>query len=122
MSQSENIATTPTPARPNQRRSRRQSPKGSTRVRAFRNALGVGPNIGTSVLDVSETGVRLTLKENLAPGTEFEVNLETVGGSRSVKAIAVIVWSVPAADGRFVVGASFQKAISYSDLQSLARS
>src|ERR1700722_14552775 len=96
------------PKRPNMRRSRRQSPKRSTRLKAFRNPMGLGPNIAVSVLDLSEGGIRLILKESLAPKAEFEINLET-SGSRPVKAIAQVVWSLPLADGNFCIGASFQK-------------
>jgi len=104
----------------NKRRARRQRPKGSTAARATRDALGPGPNIAAGVLDVSEAGVRLLLTEQLPPGREFEVSL--VGpGTPPVKVIARVVWSVPAADGTFVVGASFQKDLSYADLLSLAR-
>lgn len=106
--------------RANLRGSRRQKPKGSTRAVAFQNWLGLGTNIAVSVLDVSESGLRLILKQELPLGHEFEVNLTSVG-SKSVKALALVVWCVPAADGTFVVGAKFQKAISYGDLHVLAK-
>mgnify|MGYP001016168403 CR=1 FL=1 len=40
--------------RSNTRRARRQQPKGSTRVRAYRNPLGLGANIAIALLDLSE--------------------------------------------------------------------
>jgi hypothetical protein len=107
--------------RSNKRRSRRQSPKGSTRVRAYRNALGLGPNISAGVLDVSETGVRLLLKETLPIGQEFEVILESVAGSGFVKVIAKVIWVVKTADGQFCTGSEFTKSLSYANLQKLAR-
>lgn len=106
--------------RKNQRRCRRQDPKGSTKVRAYRNVLGLGANVAAGVLDVSEAGARLLLSESLPPGTEFEVHFESAA-SRPVKLVAAVVWSVAAADGRFVVGVRFQKALGYADLQALSR-
>jgi hypothetical protein len=114
------LITPPNGVRRNQRRTRRQPPKSSTRARAYKNALGLGTNIAAGVLDVSEAGARLLLKEELPVGHEFEVILESPG-SRSVKVLARVVWSVPAADGTFVVGTVFQARLSYPDLHALAR-
>jgi hypothetical protein len=113
-------AATPTPQRKNQRRSRRQPPKGGTRVRAYGNLLGIGANLGVKLLDLSETGVRLVLKSDLPPGQQFVVELESIG-SRAVRMPCIVVWSVEAADGGFVVGAAFQKTLSYLDLHTLAK-
>jgi len=80
----------------------------------------MGANIAAGVLDVSEAGARLLLKEELPVGHEFEVILDSPG-SRSVKILARVIWSVPAADGTFVVGTAFQARLSYADLHALAR-
>jgi hypothetical protein len=106
--------------RPNKRATRRQSPKGNVKVRAYKSTLGLGPNIAVSILDVSEMGIRLLLKESLPIGHAFEVSLESVS-CKPIKTIAEIVWSVPAADGTFCVGARFQKSIPYRDLALVAR-
>lgn len=103
----------------NRRRARRQGPAGTTRVRAYANALGLGPNVALAVLDLSETGARLLLKQEVPAGREIEVRLE--GNSRSVKALARVVWSVPAADGSFCAGAEFAKPLAYAELSALAR-
>jgi hypothetical protein len=89
-------------------------------VKATRNALGLGPNIAVSILDLSETGVRLLLKEEMKPNHEFEVVLETAG-NRSVKLVASVIWCVASADGRFCVGAHFTKSISYADMLALSQ-
>jgi hypothetical protein len=73
-----------------------------------------------SVLDVSENGVRLVLKEGLPVGHEFAVTLEGLS-SRAVKVVARVVWSAALADGNFCVGAAFGKGLSYYDLSALAR-
>lgn len=111
--------TASTCSRANQRASRRQPPKKSTKAKAYRNHLGLGPNIGVQLLDISENGIRVILKEELPLGREFELNFETPG--KAVKVHAKVVWSVPSADGQFVVGAKLSKSLSYSDLHLLAR-
>ncbi len=98
-----------------------QGPKGGTKARCSRGALGLGANLAVAVLDVSETGARLVLKADLPKGQEVELALENVGG-RAVKGLAEIVWSVALADGNFCVGAHFHKFISYTDLTSLVKS
>src|SRR5436853_7296772 len=85
------------------RRNRRQAPKGSTTAYATRNALGLGPNISVCVLDLSEAGIRLLLKEHLPQGREFEVTLESAAANHPVKVLARVVWSIATADGRFCV-------------------
>jgi hypothetical protein len=120
MSQTEKNPPPHAPGRSNKRRSRRQQPKISTKARAYGNPYGLGPNIASGILDLSETGVRLLLKKELPIGKVFEVVLEAVGG-KMVKVVAQVVWTVPAADGTFVVGAHFQKNVNYLDLVTLTR-
>lgn len=110
----------PAKNRPNQRGSRRQKPKSSTRAHAYGNWLGLGTNIAVSVLDVSESGVRLQVMHELAIDEEFEVNLQSFG-LKKVKALAKVIWVVKAADGSFIVGAKFNKPIGYPDLHVIAK-
>jgi hypothetical protein len=112
----------PTTANVNRRGSRRQQVKRSTRVSCFRGPLGIGPNLLVSVLDVSETGVRLVLKELVEKGRSLEVHLEGVWQREPIKVSAEVVWVVPTADGNFCVGAQLQRRLHHSDLQSLAYS
>jgi hypothetical protein len=102
------------------RASRRHPPKGSTRAKATRNSLGLGPNVAVNVLDVSQTGVRLLAREDVPCGQEFEVVLESAA-SRQVKMIAQAIWSVATADGRFCVGARFTTPLTYAAMQALSR-
>src|SRR4051812_48261400 len=111
----------PTPARPNKRRGRRQPAKTSTKVRAYRNAQGLGPNIALRVLDLSETGVRILVKEEMQVGQEFQLSFEGPG-ARPVKVIGNVCWCMQDGPGTFSVGAGFQKSIPYADLMTLSRS
>jgi PilZ domain len=113
--------TDPAPKKPNKRLSRRNPVKTSTRLRVYRNAMGLGPNIASSLLDLSETGLRAILKEAVTVGQQVEVNLESAASGRTLKAMAGVIWVVPGADGTFVAGLRLQKAISYGDLLALAK-
>jgi hypothetical protein len=114
------MAEPTSPSRQNLRRVRRLPSKGSTKVKAYRNALGLGPNIAVRPLDISEHGVRLVLKEELPTNHEFEIVLE---GStlQPFKCLANVVWCIKAEDGTHLVGASLQKHVPYVLLSAMAR-
>lgn len=99
----------------------RRPAKRNAKVLAFRNGLGVGPNVGLAVIDLSESGARLRLKEELPIGREIEMNLEGPG-MRQIRLYARIVWVTPEADGTFLAGASFEKSLNWTDLVALTRS
>ena len=110
----------PQPARRNKRHVRRLPAKGGTKVYLSGNPLGLGANLAVSVLDLSESGVRLVVKSELRQGQGVEVHLEHLT-SRPVKVTAEVVWCLPGADGRFVVGVRFERPLPYADLLALAR-
>ena len=111
----------PAPKKPNKRLSRRSGAKSTARVRVYRTPLGLGPNIASSLLDLSETGLRVVLKEAAVVGQEVEVNLESAATGRTLKSSATVMWVVPAADSAFVVGLRLQKSLSYADLMALSK-
>ena len=110
---------TPQP-RKNSRRERRRDPRGSTKVRCFANALGLGRNVAVTLRNVSETGIQLITAQPLPPQRELEVILEDVSG-RLVKLPAEVVWSRELPDGTCLVGARFAKSMAYTDLLFFAR-
>jgi len=111
-------ATTKPPS--NRRRSIRRRATRTVRVTCHQGAFGLGPNLATALLDVSESGARLRLKKALETGGEVEVGLQGPGHSRPLKQIARVIWSVASADGDFVTGVEFQKYLRYADLQALS--
>ncbi|MGF1581737.1 MAG: PilZ domain-containing protein [Gemmataceae bacterium] len=54
--------------------------------------MGLGRNIALTVLDVSETGVRLLVDRPLEPGEEVEVNLEVIVHRHAFRLRANVVW------------------------------
>jgi len=109
----------PASASKNRRVSIRRMPRGKPRVSCLKGSLGLGRNIGETVLDLSETGVRLVVSTALDDGQEIEVILQGQGQPSRIKVLANVVWCVPAADGRYCIGARFQKYLSYADFGRL---
>src|SRR5947209_4107539 len=105
----------------NRRLSRRQAPKGSTKATCHKGLFGLGRNIAVAVLDISEYGAQLVVREPLKKGHAVEVGLEGLGRMRPIKLPAVVVWCVAGADGNHLVGTRFERALSYADLLALAR-
>ncbi len=104
-------------------RERRLSPRrparGVLKAVCREGALEPGPNLALTVLDLSETGARLVVKEALAEGRKVYVNLEGSAGARPILRGGDVVWSLPTTDGTFCIGVRFHKRLQPSDLLSL---
>jgi len=107
--------------RKNRRANPRRFPKSSTRATCRRGYLGLRPNIAFSLLDVSETGARLLVKESLAKGEEVELGLLAPGCVREFSLPGEVVWCVATAAGAHCIGVQFQKRLSYAALLDLGR-
>src|SRR5437660_2841518 len=94
----------PPPSSRNRRLDRRHSPAVKVKLVCRKGSLDLGPNLGLDLLDISETGIRLLLKQTLARGEEVTVSLDSLRHVRAVKAIGTVIWSVTAADGTCQVG------------------
>jgi hypothetical protein len=110
----------PDPPKPNRRLSRRRAPKNRLRAICQRGGLELGPNLALGVLDLSETGVRLRVKEALRAGQEVSICLESSASVRPVKRIGNVAWCAPAPEGGDCwVGVNFQKRLDYRDYLDL---
>jgi hypothetical protein len=89
-------------------------------VECRKGALGLGSNLTRSVIDISQTGVRLVLKTALTKGDEAEV-LISGHGARPIKCIGQVAWVQLLDDDGCLVGLSFRRAIPFVDLQRIAR-
>jgi hypothetical protein len=103
----------------NRRTARRRAAKRSVRVNCVANAIGLGPNIALSLLDVSQSGARVTLKEPVAPGQEVEITLCGIGHRKPVRMLADVIWCVPTEQGTYLAGFKLQRYLTYQDLQEL---
>lgn len=104
----------------NRRASIRRKPKTSTKVTCVTGKMGFGPNVAISLLDVSETGIRLIIKTPVQPGHEVEIGLEGLADRRTTKLPAQVIWCAALADGSHCLGARFAKPLDYGLLQALA--
>jgi len=71
------------------------------------------------MLDVSETGARLKLCEELLVGQEVELSLLGQGHLRPLKVQATVVWCRPSGENSFEAGFCFAKRLNYRDMQFL---
>jgi hypothetical protein len=105
----------------NRRSATRHQPRGGSKIICATGKFGLGPNVAVSVLDVSETGIRLIVKVALPVGGEVEVGLEAPADRKPTPMPAEVVWCVPMADGNFCVGARFARPLKYALLQAFSR-
>jgi hypothetical protein len=108
-----------TQANANRRLDRRANVRPSVKVICRKGTLDLGANIAIAVLDVSETGVRLIVKERLTANQELSISLEPAHSRAAVRRIANVAWCVESSDEKFVVGAHFDKRMPYSEWQKL---
>ena len=106
------------PAAPakNRRADRRRPPRGNIKVTCIKGSLGLGKNIGVSVVDISEAGIRVVLQAPLQKGQDMEVSLLAPGVGQTCKALAKVVWCKQLEDGTYWVGAQFHRRLRYREL------
>jgi hypothetical protein len=104
----------------NRRGSRRLPSRNKVRVTCRKGDMDLGPNLAVSLLDASQTGVRLALKTPLDMGQIVSLTLDAPSGSRPARGVGKIVWAVPAADGTCLVGVRLHKPLTYNELALLA--
>ncbi|MCI0461930.1 MAG: PilZ domain-containing protein [Gemmataceae bacterium] len=105
----------------NRRRSRRHSVNRIARVECRKGALGLGRDLVIQALDISQTGLRLVLKEALKVREQAEILLAGGGLPRALKRLATVAWVLPVGGGGYCAGLNFEKPLPYADLQRLAR-
>lgn len=104
----------------NRRRSRRSKARTTVKIQCRKGALGLGPNVALSVLDLSDSGVRLMIKQPLDLMSEVEVLIDGYGMKDSIKRLGNVRWLINAEGGQYCVGIEFQKSLSYRDWLNMA--
>jgi hypothetical protein len=89
-------------------------------VVCFRGALGLGHNLAVSLLDISESGVRLVVRTQLTVGEEVELNISMPWFGRPVKRLGEVTWCLPRDGKHFSVGIRLQKDLGYGEFQQFA--
>ena len=103
----------------NRRISARRKPRPSVKVACYRGTLDLGKNLAVSLVDISETGLRLVVSAELPPGQPITVLLQGPLQQRPLKLAAHVVWGAPAADGNFSIGVQLEKYLRYQDILEL---
>jgi hypothetical protein len=109
------------PTARNRRLNRRLSAQRRIKAECRRGSMDLGKNIAVAVLDVSEDGIRLVVREPLKDKEEVLLTLTTTADLRSLKRLGSVAWAVATADGTFCVGVRLHKRLSYADLSRLVR-
>lgn len=113
---------TQTAAQQKQRRiAPRRKPRPSTRITCRKGNLGLGPNYAATLLDVSESGMRLVVNTEFKAQQEVQVSLLGPACMREVVRNGIVVWSLPTADGAYCVGIAFEKRLDYTALQDFTK-
>lgn len=105
---------------PNRRPSPRRKPRSDCRVECRKGSMGLGPNLAVSLLDVSQSGIRLVVKGSFSKGDETEIVLTGTGG-KPIKRSAVAVWTLELPDGSLAVGFRFRQALTFTEAQQVSK-
>jgi c-di-GMP-binding flagellar brake protein YcgR len=108
------------PTKSNRRQSTRRKARGYVRVECRNGCYGLGPNLATAVLDVSDTGIRMVVKRAIELPGEVEVTIVGCGLQKPIKRVGRVRWQVTLEDGQFCLGVEFDKRLAYRDWQNLA--
>jgi len=85
-----------------------------------RGASGLGPNLGLELVDVSEDGLCVHMKESVAPGDEVEVAVGRPLGGKLHKRLARVRWCRPAWGTGFLVEVVFSRRLTLAELHEVA--
>src|SRR3954468_6249548 len=101
--------TTPEPTHLADRRVQARYPvRAGARVACYRGPEGPGPDLAADALNLSETGIRLLLREAVAPGEAVRLRLCPRGFREPAVRLGKVVWSLKLpASGYYYAGVHF---------------
>ncbi len=103
----------------NSRRSIRRTTRRTTRVVCHGGKMGLGPNIANQILDISETGARLRVREECEQSQEVELELAGPSHRKPVCIKGEVVWCIRTQDGDYCIGVQFCGCLPFKDVQLL---
>jgi hypothetical protein len=109
----------PQPSRSDRRLSRRRPPRGKTLLICQKGLMGLGPNLAVTIIDMSETGLRVALSVELPRRQEVSLVIEGVGMPKAIKRHGTVIWTAANTDGTFTTGIQFQKRLGYVEFLGL---
>jgi hypothetical protein len=112
----------PAPAPGKERRiGARRAALAGVRAEVHRGSLGLGPDLGLTLLDVSGDGIRVRLRSPLRPGEGVEVTLWPPGETSNVRSRGRVIWCRPAPDWGFTAGVRLRRHLTADEIAGLAR-
>lgn len=78
--------------------------------------LGLGPNLATGLVDVSEEGLGVKLNGAVEPGAEVEVIVSFPVASKSFKLHGVVCWCNLGPGETFVAGIRLRRRLTHAEL------
>jgi hypothetical protein len=79
-----------------------------------------GTNLALTILDVSESGICMLVKERLDHNQQVTFTLEGVSHRRPLRHTARVIWCMETADQKFCVGCRFDKRLPWAEMGKLA--
>jgi hypothetical protein len=90
-------------------------------VEIRKGTMGLGFNLATGVVDVSEIGLCVRLKCPLEAHQEVEIILSGPGASKPIKGIAEVCWCREVPERGFRAGFRLRTRLTYSQMGDLVR-
>jgi hypothetical protein len=86
------------------------------RVALRAGTLGLGPNLATGLVDLSEDGLCVLTKSPLKVGSEAEVCLDKAGSQKPLKFVAEVRWCNGDEASGYRVGLRLRHRIQYTQI------
>lgn len=94
--------------------------RGKAKIECRKGAAGSSSNIGQGLLDLSEKGASVIVKEAVEAGRTVELRMYPRGENKAVVILGKVIRCEPAEDGSFCLGVRFEKHLQFSDLRRLS--
>lgn len=103
----------------NRRSHPRYAPRAKVKFECRKGSSGLGANLASALLDLSQLGAKIVCKAEVEVGEEVEVTLVAPAFQKPVKVLANVMRTSDLKDGGCQIGVRFQRPISYADLRLL---
>jgi hypothetical protein len=90
-------------------------------VECRKGSFGLGPDLISRVIDLSETGICVELKAAMEAGQEYEFLFIGLRAGKSVKRIASVIWMQPAENENTRAGLHFAIPLPYALVDQLVK-
>jgi hypothetical protein len=107
-------------SRADRRASVRRPARAGTRIEVRRGLQGKNPNLAGRLLDISEEGAQVTLKEPIRAWEVVELALAPAGAAQAIRGPAIICWCIPTTRGEFRAGLQLRHRLTTEEMTLLA--